>query len=125
MNCPGCGQDTSGHEFVDMTIEGQWGLWCLACAEAKFNPKELKRAKEYAESCQQRANDPLLVLATKIRLNGYECPNCAMFLSKTPSDTIKLSIANGGYVCGLCGFFVPDLPDLIFAPDGNLWKEEK
>lgn len=124
MNCPGCGKDISrSTEYVDMSIDGRGGLWCLPCAKKQFATEELKKARKYAKQCENRTKDPLLVLATKIQLDGYECPNCAMFLSKSPRDKINLSITTGGHVCGLCGFFVPDLPDLIFAPDGNLWPE--
>jgi len=125
--CPSCKKKLRGEDNVRLEdIEsGKYTMWCLSCAEKLFDPDHLRQAREYAEDCRKRINDPLLVLATLIKLNGsYRCPNCEYFVSHKRYAPVLVSVPSGD-MCILCKFFIPDLPDLMFAPDGNFWKEIK
>ena len=131
MNCPGCGKDMGqSKDYVEMRYEDKWGYWCLPCAKAKFKAREVTKARAYAKHCEARQADTLLVIGTWIQLlNGHDlaCPCCGLFIGMMGNAKIMLSIATDGYICGLCGFFLPDLPSLIFNTKGNIWwgREEK
>ena len=122
--CPGCSKDIeNSRSYVDMTNKT---TWCLKCARALFNPAEVRKAIRFARDCRKRASDPMLLIATHISRKGNDsCPVCEVFLEAPGKPIPQLIITTGGFVCGLCGFFLPDLPDMIWDNHGSNWKVAK
>lgn len=131
-HCPTCGKNIEKlTNYTEMFLKefAQTYILHKRCAEQYFKPEDLKDVRKKVKIYNKKGKDPLIVLATYVDLlffgmdHRFKCPACASHL---PANIVYplLTTVSGGQECGLCGLFIPDLPTMIYRPDGNLWEEK-